>query len=307
MQSLPKWMNPQKQTPVFDEAIPRKKQRNIARRTLAGLVRLLTQVLTSDDLSTQHGLLQSIDARAKVLSLMGLVVIATLIHNPEALALCYVFCIALGLLSQVPIRKLARVWLVVPIFSAGIMLPATLNVITEGNHLWTLWHFTNDSFGPWRLPDTLAVTDAGLIIMTRFVMRTALCVSLAVLLTSTTRPALLFRGLKVFGVPRIFIMLLGMMQRYLAVLIKSAEEIHLAKISRSVTSTNLRQEQAWVASGMGSLFRRTRAMGNAVYLAMLSRGYTGEVHLLDDPKWRTRALAFIGFTAAVSALMLMMS
>ena len=307
MRSLPKWMNPQDQPHTLNKVNSNKRRSNVARRTLAGLMRMLNQILASDEISNKNGLLQSIDPRSKVLSLIGLVVVATLVHNLSVLIFCYGVCIILGMLSRIPIRKLANVWLVVPLFSAGIMLPATLNVITEGKHLWTIHRFASDSFGPWQLPDVLAVTDDGLLLMVRFVVRTALCVSLILLLTSTTRPDMLFRGLKVFGVPRMFIMLLGMMQRYLTVLIRSAEEIQLAKISRSVTSINLRQEQAWVASGMGSLFRRTRAMGNAVYLAMLSRGYTGDVYLLDDPKWGVRDLIFIIFTAALSALLLVMS
>jgi energy-coupling factor transporter transmembrane protein EcfT len=69
--------------------------------------------------------------------------------------------------------------------------------------------------------------------------------------------------------------LLSMMERYLWVLARAAEEIHLAKASRSIARGSLRDEQAWVAAGIGSLFRRTRALGHEVYLAMISRGYTG--------------------------------
>ncbi len=61
-----------------------------------------------------------------------------------------------------------------------------------------------------------------------------------------------------------------------------------------------------MAAGMGALYRRTQTMGNAVYLAMLSRGYTGDIYLLDDPRWRLTDWAFamiaVGFAAVLLVL-----
>jgi cobalt/nickel transport system permease protein len=87
--------------------------------------------------------------------------------------------------------------------------------------------------------------------------------------------------------------------------VRAAEEIHLAKISRSLALTDTRREQAWVAAGMGALFRRTQSMGDAVYLAMLSRGYTGEIHTLDDPRWKIHDWAFLMIAMGFAAVMLM--
>ena len=86
--------------------------------------------------------------------------------------------------------------------------------------------------------------------------------------------------------------------------VRAAEEIHLAKISRSITMTDIRREQAWVAAGMGALFRRTQSMGNAVYLAMVSRGYTGEIYILDEPRWQVTDWAFLMIAAGFAAVML---
>ena len=81
------------------------------------------------------------------------------------------------------------------------------------------------------------------------VLRATACVCLAMLLAASTSPARLFRGLQGLGVPRVFVMLLGMTERYLAVLLRAAGEIHLAKISRSIAPGRLRQEHSWVAAG----------------------------------------------------------
>lgn len=222
-------------------------------------------MLSNEETAARSGLLQRTDARVKVIAMLALVTAATLVRSIAALAALYAICLVVAAISRVPVGRIARVWLVVPLFSAAIVLPATLSIVTPGSPVLTL-HHTNPA---------LVVTDAGLIVAGRFVLRAAVCVSLVMLLTATTRPDRLFAGLRALGVPNVFVVLLSMMERYLWVLVRAAEEIHLAKVSRSITHGSLRDEQAWVAAGMGSLFRRTRALGHEVYLAMISRGYTG--------------------------------
>ena len=64
------------------------------------------------------------------------------------------------------------------------MLPALLNVVTPGHPLLTLWHFSAPHFGPWRVPPTLTITDGGVFVAVRFILRTAVCVTLALLLAA---------------------------------------------------------------------------------------------------------------------------
>lgn len=277
LRPIPQWMRPLTtaddwRTSPLPLRAARRSRANIARRAAGAFAGLLADMLSNEETASRPGLLQRIDARAKVVGALALIVGATLLHDVASLAGLYALCLVLAALSRVPVRRLARVWLVVPLFSAAIMLPATLNLVTPGSPVLTL-HRANPA---------LMVTDAGLLVAGRFVLRTAVCVSLVLLLTATTRPDRLFAGLRALGVPKVFVMLLSMMERYLWVLARAAEEIHLAKVSRSIASGSVREEQAWMAAGMGSLFRRTRALGQEVYLAMISRGYTGEVHLLED-------------------------
>ena len=91
-------------------------------------------------------------------------------------------------------------------------------------------------------------------------------------------------------------MLLSMMGRYLGMLVRMAEELHLARLSRSVVFGAALREQAWIAAGIGGLFRRTCRMADKVHLAMISRCYTGETHLLSEP--RPRAVDWLAAAAA---------
>jgi len=278
--------------------------RNIVRRAVGSFAKLLEELLANDAIAAEPGLLQQIDPRAKVIGLIGLVVVTTLVHQLTTLALTYGLCLLLAALSAIPPRRILRVWLAIPLFSAAIMLPALLNIVTPGHPVLTLWHFAAPNLGPWRIPPTLTITDSGIFVALRFVLRAAVCVTLALLLTTSTRTHRLFRGLRALGVPMLFVMLLSMMERYLTVFVRAAEEIHLAKISRSIVVTGISREQAWVAAGMGALFRRTQSLGQAVYLAMVSRGYTGEIYTLDEPRWKDTDWAFLMIAVGFAVIML---
>lgn len=275
---LPEWMRPGTavELPVMQPA----SRRHIARRTLARLARLVAEVLTDEAVATRPGLLQRIDPRAKVIGLIGLLVASTFVHHLPALAGLLGFCLLLAAASRIPLRRLAGACLVPMLFSAVIILPSIFSHTAPGR---------------------LAVTEAGLASAGRFLLGVMDCILLAMLLAITTRPHRLFRGLRALGVPQLFVMLLGMMQRYLILLVQVAEEMHLGKLSRSIFPGRLGEEQRWVTASMGALFRRTQMLSNTVYLAMLSRGYTGEVHLLDESRWRGRDWAFLAVMAAISA------
>ena len=99
--------------------------------------------------------------------------------------------------------------------------------------------------------------------------------------------------------PRVFGMVLTMAHRYLAVLLRAAEEIHLAKISRTISAGSMRNEQRWAAAGIGILFRRSHKLACEVHNAMASRGYDG------DPQVRFRpAISARDMTCLAGAIVL---
>lgn len=271
MIALPAWMHP----PISEQAVTATPARKSApRRALGTLLRLIGTLL-DDRLATRPGLLQAIDPRAKTPALIGLILVTAFLHTVPGLLAVYGLAVALAVLSRVPARRLFGVWLALPLLSALIALPAALNLVTPGAPVCPFGH-------------GIAVTAPGCYVVARFALRALAGVTFALLLVATTRPDHLFHGLRALGAPRMAVMLLAMMARYLVVLARAAEEIHLTKLSRAITTGTLRQEQAWVAAGMGALFRRTQALGEDVYLAMLARGYTGETRMLDAAPPRPR-------------------
>ncbi len=279
---------------------------NPLRKSIAGLSQILAEILNNEEIAGRNGFLQMVDPRAKIIGIFLLIIIVTCLHNISSLVIAFVISLLMAISSRIPAQRLWRAWIAVPLFSAAIIMPAVLNIITPGNTVFVLWHFSAGHFGSYQLPPMLTITDAGIYVAIRFILRISVCVILALLLTVTTVPNRLFRSLRILGIPKIFIMLLGMLQRYLTVFIRSAGEIHLAKISRSIVNGPLRQQQAWVAAGMGSLFRRTQSMSTAVYLAMVSRGYTGEIYLLDQPRWQRSDWGFLMIITGFSVILLVL-
>ena len=298
MTALPEWLRPGAK-PEHDP--PRgPAPHRLLRRTLGAMGRSLALLVRETD-GPETGVLRAADPRAKLLAAGGLIVVATLLHGLLPLAACLALALGLAVAAKVPGSRLLPILIVVPFASVALMLTATLNVVSGGSPLLVLWRPGGGAFGPWRLPDVVAVTGDGLVVAGRMVLRTTACAALALLLAGTTRPQRLLGALRSLGVPQAFVMVLAMAERYLEVLLRSAQELHLARLSRSVAPIGMRREEAWAAAGVAAVFRRTRSLAEAVTLAMMSRGFAGEVRLLRPSRWRRTDWLLVAAAAAVAA------
>jgi cobalt/nickel transport system permease protein len=251
--------------------------------TLLAIANVAEQFLFSEAYARKQGLLQSLDVRVKILSFSFLLVVTSLLHIPQALWILYGVSLILAALSRVPLGLfLKRVWFFVPLFSAAIVLPALLNVITPGEPVWVLLRLDHPyAWGPYNIPREIAITHQGIWGGIIFVSRVAASVSFAVLLTLTTRWADIFAGLRALFLPRVFVMTLGMTYRYLFVLLRLIQDMYRARKSRTISPFSASEERSWIASRVGFLFKRSLEMSQDIYRAMISRGYHGEVFSLN--------------------------
>lgn len=258
-------------------------------KTLLTIAQVTERSFFSEEHARMKGLLQSLDVRIKLLTFLFLLVLISFLHAPRSLWMLYGLSLLLAALSRVPLRLFVlRVWLFVPLFSAAVVLPAVLNVVTPGDPLLVL--FTLDrsySWGPYMVPQVIAVTRQGVWGSIVFVSRVAASVSFAVLLTMTTRWSDIFAGLRALLVPRIFVMTLNMTNRYLFVFLRLIQDMYRARKSRTIHALSAARERGWVASRIGVIFRKSIEMSNDIHLAMLSRGYHGEIIPLE--RFRTTA------------------
>ena len=131
---------------------------------------------------------------------------------------------------------------------------------------------------------TLTVTRQGLFGAALFVTRVVTSVSFVVLLSITTKHFELLKVLRIFKIPQVFVMTLGMCYRYIFLFIGIIENTHLAVKSRVGTKVHRKRGQRIVASSIASLWQRSYQLNEDVYRAMLSRGYNGEPFILNQFK-----------------------
>jgi cobalt/nickel transport system permease protein len=102
----------------------------------------------------------------------------------------------------------------------------------------------------------------------------------SLLLAATTTSRDLLIGLDRLHCPQIITQIATFMLRYLEVITGEARRMRIARISRGYDPRFLWQVKAF-AIGVGSLFLRAFERGERVYLAMVSRGYTGRLPAPD--------------------------
>ncbi|PWU45969.1 cobalt ECF transporter T component CbiQ [Micromonospora globispora] len=98
--------------------------------------------------------------------------------------------------------------------------------------------------------------------------------SLLLAATTTTRDLII--GLDRLRCPQILTQIATFMLRYLDVLVGEARRMRVARVSRGDDPRFLWQLRGF-AAGVGALFLRAFERGERVYLAMVSRGYSGRM------------------------------
>jgi cobalt/nickel transport system permease protein len=100
------------------------------------------------------------------------------------------------------------------------------------------------------------------------------------LLAATTPMRDLITGLDRLRCPQIVVQIATFMLRYLDVIGAEARRMRVARLSRGYDPRFVWQVRAFAAS-IGTLFLRAFERGERVYLAMVSRGYTGRLPAPD--------------------------
>ncbi len=252
-------------------------------RNVAALADTLDQATHADETARRHGLMQGLDPRVKIVGVFALILVAAGTRRLAVVGAYFALAVALAALSRVSWRvSLLRVWIGVLAFTGLIALPAVF--LTPGPALFALpvlgWH----------------VTAPGALTAVRLVARAVTTATLAAVLVLTTPWAHLLKALRVLRVPRVAVVILGMTHRYIFLLLWLARDYFEARRSRQVGRLDRAQRRQVAAATAGVLLGRSLALSGEVFLAMQSRGFRGEVHLLQNFRFRARdAVALAGF------------
>ncbi|GAA1855259.1 cobalt ECF transporter T component CbiQ [Pseudonocardia ailaonensis] len=294
---VPAWLVEQNLALCPCGCIGKRRKGGFLAKTVRGGSAILQQVLFGEDVAGASGLLQRIDPRAKIVGLVLLLVTAGLAHSMVTLAVMYALTLGLAAASALPVGFFVkRVWLFVPIFTGIVVLPATLSVVTPGDVVLTLWHWNGTAQG---------LTAQGLTAAARVVCRVAVSISLVVLLTLTTPWVRLLAALRGLGVPKIFILIIGMAYRYLFLLLGVVTDMFQARQARTPgVPKHDREARAFVGAGVGALLGKSAQLSEEVHHAMVARGFRGDATTLERHRFRAADLAFAAAIVVAAALLI---
>jgi cobalt/nickel transport system permease protein len=262
-----------------------KQARGFFERTVASLADAIEHALAAEDLAHLNGLLQRLDPRVKMAGTLAWIAAAVATRKLWVLLALFLPTLVLAVLSRVPVKTLAkRVWVPVLIFTGTISVPALF--LTPGRVMGRL-----PLFG-W------PVTGQGLIAAEYLVSRAETAATLAVVLVLSTPWNHVLKSLRVFRLPAVVVVTLGMTYRYIILLLQTARDMFESRQSRLVARLRGQERRRMTAANVGVLLSKSFEASENVYAAMEARGFRGEVQTLAD--FRARGLdwvALAGFFA----------
>lgn len=264
------------------------KRASYVTRTAAGLARAAQEARTAEDTASRPGLLQSLDPRAKLVGVGALIVAAAGVRHLEVLGSMFLGALVIGWLSAMePVVLLRRVWLPVATFTGVIALPALFLVPGAVIHVVPALGWT--------------ITRQGQRSALFLFMRAETIATLAMMLVFSTHWANLLKALRSLRVPPVAVVILGMTERYLFLLLRTAQEMFEARETRLVGALRPEDRRRLAAASAGVLLEKTMQLSAEVHLAMQARGFRGEVYVLDERPMRAAQCLPLGALLLVAA------
>jgi cobalt/nickel transport system permease protein len=242
-----------------------RQSRSFVERTIFNLSTGLSFATFAEDAARSDALMQGIDPRVKVVGALAMIVAVALTHCLAAIAITFAFAAVLASLSRISPFTLARlVWTPVLIFTGCIALPAVF--LTPGDPVHSGWPITSQG-----------LRTAGFLLL-----RAETAVTASTLMVLTTRWAHILKALRVLRLPVVFVVILGMTYRYLFVILQTALDMFESRESRTVGVLEGPDRRRLATATVGVLLSKSYHLSNDVHLAMQSRGFRGEVFILDE-------------------------
>ncbi len=255
-------------------------------RTIASLLSAADYAASAEKLAEARGVLQSLDPRVKVVGLLCLIVAVAACWRLDVIGGIFAAALGLAIISRIAPRKLlAWVWMPVLFFTGAIALPAIF--LTPGPLV----------FG-------LPVTATGLRSAAFLVARAETSATLSVLLVLSTPWPHVLKALRILRFPVVFVAILGMTYRYIFVILQTAFDMFESRKSRTVGMLDPAERRRVAASAAGVLLSKSVQLSSDVHLAMQSRGFRGEVYVLDEFRATGRDRLWLAAFFALAALAL---
>lgn len=219
-----------------------------------------------------------LDPRAKIVGLIGLVIVTVSLPPGAWLAFAAVAVVIVGLVAVArlpPLHLLRRMTIELPFLFAAAALPFTV--------------------------------ENGVVLGATVALKVTTCVLAMVILSSTTPFPRLLRGFELLRTPRLITVIVAFMWRYLHVLVADISRMQTARAARGYSAGWLGQAASSTGALIAALFVRSLERGERVYHAMLSRGYGGSMPetAVESLTLRATDVAFLAVLAVLLILIRM--
>lgn len=252
-----------------------------------------------------QSIIHRLDARIKLIMTVAFILTAALIPAGAwpAYILLFAWVLAFEILSEVGVVYILKRAMLAIVF---IMAAFPVIFTIPGAALFRL------PLGGWVLTATLPGVERFLSIAAK----SWISLQVAILLATTTTFPDLMVAMRAVRIPRLLVAIFGLMWRYLFVLADEAIRLMRARLARSGQADQPELKvggsivwRGHVAGGMvGNLFLRAIDRSDRIYMAMLARGYDGEMRAeplpdLSGSNWLA-LLIFIGLLLVLLAFAL---
>ena len=142
-------------------------------------------------------------------------------------------------------------------------------------------------------------TTNGWIVFWNVIIKSFLAVLATIMLSSTTKFHKLLKGLELLKFPKVLIMMLAFMYRYVFILVDEAHRMERARESRYLGGEYARQFKV-ICNIIGLLFIRAFERGERVYQSMSARGFNGNIITMNELYYsKSDYLFYITFLSAI--------
>jgi cobalt/nickel transport system permease protein len=236
-----------------------------------------------DELSQRDSPIHRLEARAKLLGAMTLILAAVLLP-PER---TWPFGVYLAVLAA--LVALARLPLAAVLKRASALGPLIFTAVV-------LLPFTRAGDGTVGAVIPLGVLRvhlyrAGLLAAKSLLLKSLISALSMIVLVSTTPFSRLLQAMERLRFPRLLLAIVAFLYRYLFLLLGEFLRLTRAARSRNWEAGPLRVRLRATGGIVGSLFLRTYSRGERVYTAMLARGFDGRFRSLTETSLAVRDVA----------------
>jgi cobalt/nickel transport system permease protein len=237
-----------------------------------------------DKYSEGNSIIHRLDPRTKLVATLAFIALVVLLPSASWLTygLYFITVVALIIISRVPVTYVFKRSLIIVPFV--LMVALFIPFFKEGTEAFSFnilsWH--------------LSVTYEGLETLGSVMAKAWLSILFLILLTSTTTFSNILKALEHLKMPRVLVMIMSFMYRYIFVLTDEVMRMKQARDSRNFGEGGRRLWQIRTVGNMiGTLFIRSYERGERVYAAMVARGFDGHSRTLNRLYFRPADVYFI--------------